>query len=465
MRKITQGAVTIALSSVLWCVPIGLERIPVAAAAACPAATVIAIPGTTETSPGANPRIPTGLLKEAIEPLKRVYKSKVSSLYVPYPAAIMGDNGAGIGYNASRQTGVNNATATILDQSKKCPNTRFIITGYSQGAHAAGDLAAQIGAGRNSITPEKIIGVALLADPAQAPEGEPTIGLSAPGMGFAGVRPGGFGALASRTLAICTPGDFYCNIPSTSPTLRLIGQLGSQLDGSNPQSANQMMSLFIGTFLAPVSEAITGFLGLLNQPNFVGNLIGTGRNLLAALVQQIGAASPLLQGIGTIITSVQAIVNAVNSRNFAQIPGLVATAVRACTDIANNVQSTQDAVKDFNYGNDWSAVGTATGRLQQAAFARQAAIPDGTEKLFNLVSAAMHGLMSALPTSQYPTMGTMYSQFTPNQVTSDLISFAKFLQGGAHTSYNDAPIDQNGHTGTQVMTRFMANQISQLPTV
>ncbi|CPV66038.1 cutinase family protein [Mycobacteroides abscessus] len=445
---------------------VGIAGAPQAAAAACPAANIVAVPGTTETAADANPQKPTGLLKEAIEPVKKVTKGKVASYYVPYPATIVSDDSKSIGYNNSRQAGVDNATRAIAAQAQKCPNTRYIITGYSQGAHAAGDLATLIGNGKSPIGPEKIIGVVLLADPAQAPQGEPTIGLSAPAIGFAGARPVGFGSLTDRVLSVCTPGDFYCNSPAQSPTLRLIGQLGSQLDSADPSgSAHQLLGLFIGTFLAPVSDAIAGFLSLLNSPNFVGNLVGAGQHMLASLVQQLGSSSPILQGIGTIISSVQAIVNAVNSRSFASIPGLVATAVRACTDIAGSVDSARNAVNDYGAGQNWSAVGTAVSRLQQAGFRNPAAIPNDTEKLFSVVSTALSSLMNALPSAQYPPMGSMYSQFTPNQVTGDLVSFARFLQGGAHTSYATTVMDNAGHTGTQIMSRWMLNQIQKLPTI
>jgi hypothetical protein len=48
-------------------------------------------------------------------------------------------------------------------------------------------------------------------------------------------------------------------------------------------------------------------------------------------------------------------------------------------------------------------------------------------------------------------------------VTTDLLAFARFLQGGAHTSYDHVPLDPQGHTGVQLVAKWMTNQIAQLP--
>lgn len=435
-----------------------------AAAAACPDVTVVAVPGTTETNPNANPRVPAGMLQKVVEPLKKAARPRlVSGFYVPYPADIIGGSNDALGYSFSRRTGVDNAVKAIQAQSTKCPSTRFLITGYSQGAHVAGDLGSSIGTGQSPIRADKIIGIALLADPAQAPQGEPTLGLTAPAVGFAGSRPGGFGVLTDRVLSVCDPGDFYCNAPQ-SPTIKLIGLLGSQLDSGDPAaSARQLLSIAVGTFLAPVTEAVAGFTTMLSQPGFVGNLISGGQRFVAALIQQAGVAGPILQGVGAVIASVQGIIGAVQNRAWGQIPGLVATAVKTCADMTASIQATAPAIGDNAPGQPWVAAGTAIGALQQAGVDDRRAIPDRGKEVFTALQVATNALMAAVPVQQFPALGPFYAQFTPQQVTSDLLSYARFLQGGAHTSYDHAALDQQGHTGVQLISKWMLNQIGTVP--
>ncbi|WP_158240365.1 cutinase family protein [Mycobacterium hubeiense] len=442
--------------------PNGLS-IAAAAAASCPDATVVAVPGTTETNPAANPRVPAGLLKKVVEPVKKATRPvRVTGMYVPYPADIIGSTANALGYSFSRRQGVDNATKMIEEQSAKCPDTRYLLTGYSQGAHVAGDLAARIGAQQSPISADKILGVALLADPAQAPQGVPTLGVTGPVVGFAGARQGGFGALTDRVISICAPGDFYCNAPA-SPTIRLIGLLGSQIDSADPtNSARQVLAIAGGTFLAPVTAAIAGVTTLLTQPNFGANLISGGQRFVAALVQQAGVAGPILQGVGTVINAVQGIITAVTSGAFGQIPGLVATAVKTCADMTARITATTPAIADHASGRNWAAVGNAIGSLQQAGVEHPNAIADRTKNVFDVVSVGLNALMAAVPVQQFPALGPFYAQFTPQQVINELMAFARFLQGGAHTSYDSAPLDEAGHTGVQLMSRWMMNQIGQL---
>lgn len=81
--------------------------IATSSAASCPGAMVVAVPGTTETNPDANPRVPTGMLQKVIEPIKNAARPvRVAGMYVPYPADIIGGTANALGYNFSRRTGV-----------------------------------------------------------------------------------------------------------------------------------------------------------------------------------------------------------------------------------------------------------------------------------------------------------------------------------------------------------------------
>ncbi|MGV7990952.1 cutinase family protein [Mycobacterium kansasii] len=436
-----------------------------ASAATCPDVAVVVVPGSSETNPNADPHVPVGMLRNAVEPLKKAARPRrVSGIYVPYPADIIGDTSGALGYNFSRRKGVENAANAIQTQSHNCPKTRYLITGFSQGAQVAGDLGAAIGNGKTPIPAEQILGVALLSDPGQSPQGEPTIGVTGPAVGFAGSREGGFGALTDRVLSVCAPNDLYCNVPTGSLTIRLIGMLGSQLDSADPDgSVRHLLSIAVGTFLAPVTEAVAGFTAMLSQPNFVANLITGGERFLAALVQQSGAAGPILAGLSVVMSSIQGVIAAVQNKAIGQIPALVATAVTTCADISAGLSAAPPAVESAAPGAQWVNAVTAIGALERAGLDDRQAIPDRAEQLFTALGTAADALMAALPVKLFPALGPIYSMFTPQRVLTDLLTYARFLQSDAHNSYDHVPLDSQGHTGVQLVARFMSNQIAQSP--
>src|SRR3546814_8978714 len=83
-----------------------------------------------------------------------------------------------------------------------CGDTRFAIVGYSQGADAAVDLAAEIGTGIGMVPPTRVEGVGLLSDPRRS-ESDVLIGPAVGGNGASGPRIGGFGWLSGKTVTLC----------------------------------------------------------------------------------------------------------------------------------------------------------------------------------------------------------------------------------------------------------------------
>lgn len=98
--------------------------------------------------------------------------------------------------DASYQERIDAAAEQTLDTldeiDSECPNTKIAIIGHAEGAQAAGQAARAVGNGE-SIDPDKIIGVSLLADPSRganqqvgSPDGMNTDGVEAPeGQGIA----------------------------------------------------------------------------------------------------------------------------------------------------------------------------------------------------------------------------------------------------------------------------------------
>ncbi|RDI61704.1 cutinase family protein [Nocardia pseudobrasiliensis] len=213
-------------------------REPTSQPADCPDVQLLSIPGTWESSSTDDPHNPTAnpnsLMLGVSNPLREQFPEGRLDVYtVPYvaqfsnPIAIPPDGQQS--YNNSRSEGTRNATDELAALHQKCPLTTYVIAGFSQGAVIAGDIAAQIGAGKGPVPADKVLGVTLLADgrrdhgPGQgieigkAPPGvgaEVALrGLTVPGITMTGPRPGGFGALADRTNTICAPGDLICDAP------------------------------------------------------------------------------------------------------------------------------------------------------------------------------------------------------------------------------------------------------------
>lgn len=169
----------------------------------CPVSQVVYVPGSSETTPAADPSVPVGILGQVA--------AKVPALatFTPYPATLLNPL-----YPVSVQAGITAATAELVATRQHCPLTKFALVGYSQGADVAGDLGSQIANGLTAIPADRLVGVGLIADPKRSPS-DPLIGTPVPGTGVLGTRPAGFGSVPVVTF--CAPGDVVCSYTGGSP--------------------------------------------------------------------------------------------------------------------------------------------------------------------------------------------------------------------------------------------------------
>ncbi|WP_040741288.1 cutinase family protein [Nocardia tenerifensis] len=182
------------------------------------------IPGTWETNEHADPARPIGMLRPIAEAIQREQGSKSDIYFTPYMARAF-DNGRT--YADSKNTALVNARKALREYDNRCPAAKFTITGYSQGADAAGDVASEIGNDRGPVPADRVLAVGLIADPAAGTKGETPVGPHTPGSGIADPRPQGMGKLTGRVSSICDPGDLYCSIKKGDNPL--LGRLGSLL--------------------------------------------------------------------------------------------------------------------------------------------------------------------------------------------------------------------------------------------
>lgn len=420
----------------------------------CPIVYSVAVPGTTQTNPKADPTKPVGVLGQILEPIREHSPVRLINYYAPYPATIIG-GGDGGGYKASKNAGIDSANARLKLVADRCPKTAFILSGYSQGADVAGDIAAAIGHNRGVIPANRLLAVALVADPSQAPVGQPTIGLSKPGMGFAGVRSGGFGSLTQRNgiLAICAPRDYYCNLPQGDVVMRFIGHLGSHLDASDPAgSAQKLATIFMAGLIAPATAAINQILALVTDPNLIPNLVSRGVAFAKALAQQLfWLAGPQVAGPATdLVNAVTNVINMVTQRAWAAIPGAISVIANRATAVGAALSQMKDKTSTINVAG-FGAVGTG---LHQGGVN----IGDLATAVLNAISVATGGV----GTQSTGIFGPTFSQFSAANVAQALKHYAEFIQGGFHENYASTPLDQAGHTGTQIIQRYLVNQITKL---
>lgn len=218
---------TAAVAATLACGTAALTVPSVASAdsGSCAAVFNLMIPGTWETNETADPSVPVGMLKPIADAIKTKQGNRAEVYTLPYMARAF-DNGKN--YADSKSDAYAKASQVLTGTSSKCRNTKYTITGYSQGADAAGDLASDIGNGNGPIPPERVLAVGLLADPGAGTKGEAVVGPRATGTGIADPRPQGMGKLSGRVASICYSGkDLYCSIQKGSSPL--LGSLGSIL--------------------------------------------------------------------------------------------------------------------------------------------------------------------------------------------------------------------------------------------
>ncbi|MGW5387161.1 PE-PPE domain-containing protein [Nocardia sp. NPDC003963] len=144
---------------------------------------------------------------------------------VHYPAAGFGTGG--MSWAQSRAAG-----KVALKDAARSSSRPVVLAGYSQGSGPAGDLAADIAAGKYPDLAGKVVGCALIADPKRPV-----------GAGLPGERPAsGYGIAGNRPISkiptwwAAVEGDPITSLPAGSP-LRTIADTADYFSLSSPQDA------------------------------------------------------------------------------------------------------------------------------------------------------------------------------------------------------------------------------------
>jgi len=222
-------------------------------------------------------------------PLKAVAPGSYAAMYIAYPADMSS-------YEDSVDTGVANAESVIKAIRASCPDTKFAIVGYSEGADVARRVAQTVGHQEADadgkyglVDPANVVGVVILADAGRADGQGPFPGAKNPFTnpdGFdlkyqngknpvsgQGALPntGGsdFGALAGRVASFCSDGDLTCAAPQNISLLQLVVNVGRQLNVDALQ--RDQLTLATGMDVATVLSRVVlnAFAEIKSQPDWM----------------------------------------------------------------------------------------------------------------------------------------------------------------------------------------------------
>lgn len=181
-------------------------------------------------------------------PGQAVGEGSYAAVYIDYPANMSS-------YEDAVNIGVDNTETVMRTIAASCPDTKFAIVGYSEGADVARRVAMEVGNqevgedGYDIVDPASVVGVVILADAGREVGGGPFPGAenefrnpdgfdlayqsggnSAPGRGALPGTSGGFGALDGKVASFCSEGDLTCSAPDNIALLQLAVNVGRQLN-------------------------------------------------------------------------------------------------------------------------------------------------------------------------------------------------------------------------------------------
>lgn len=245
-------------------VTVGVGQPTAAAAPSCTPYVALVLPGTSEIERGSTDKI--GMLQNVTNSLVEQTGGNVTVQSVDYPASIGGliapVYGGNTPFSDSVKEGIDLTVNYALEYKDRCPNVKFAVLGFSQGALVAGDFAEIIGNGKaEGLDADDFVGALLYADPRRAKsqidgkrvqrEGsEKTIAgitdAKMEGEGIFGYRKE-YGEMTSKTVSFCTTADSFCNMPEDGrPAADWLASLAEYNTGTNTDQMEQFQDVGYG---------------------------------------------------------------------------------------------------------------------------------------------------------------------------------------------------------------------------
>ncbi|EID77974.1 MULTISPECIES: cutinase family protein [Rhodococcus] len=220
-------------------------------------------------------------------PQQSVGGGSYAAVYIEYPANMNS-------YEDAVNAGVDNTETVMRSIHASCPDTKFSIVGYSEGADVARRVAMEVGnqdgqdGSYDILDPASVVGVVILADAGRNLGGGPFPGsenefrnpdgfdlayqsgqAGTSGRGALPGTSGSFGALDGKVASFCSEGDLTCSAPENIALLQLAINVGRQLnvdslqkDGLTP-ATGQDLAVVLGQL------ALAAFADIQSQDNWM----------------------------------------------------------------------------------------------------------------------------------------------------------------------------------------------------
>ncbi|NHU46570.1 cutinase family protein [Rhodococcus sp. A14] len=220
-------------------------------------------------------------------PQQSVGGGSYAAVYIEYPANMNS-------YEDAVNAGVDNTETVMRSIHASCPDTKFSIVGYSEGADVARRVAMEVGnqdgqdGSYDILDPASVVGVVILADAGRNLGGGPFPGsenefrnpdgfdlayqsgqAGTSGRGALPGTSGSFGALDGKVASFCSEGDLTCSAPENIALLQLAINVGRQLnvdslqkDGLTP-ATGQDLAVVLGHL------ALAAFADIQSQNNWM----------------------------------------------------------------------------------------------------------------------------------------------------------------------------------------------------
>lgn len=183
----------------------------------CTDYTYIGVPGTSETNETRDPDTTTGRYVGAFG--VELESDNVRSVWVPYPSRDVTTS-----YTTSRAIGTATTVKLMDTISQACPDTQYLLAGYSQGADAITGVLESIAAGAGPVSEDKISRAVLLANPVRWESAVEYYGTARPdGRGLLATGARDFGSI--DVVEICNEGDVWCD---SATTHQIVGPVGAE---------------------------------------------------------------------------------------------------------------------------------------------------------------------------------------------------------------------------------------------
>lgn len=226
----------------------------------CARNIVINVPGGANTVSFSPENVPMGAYTREVGTALRA-RGHVIDRYVSFYTI----PGGADSYEDRVKAGVAATNAMIARDAQRCPNAAFSLSGYSMGADIASAVLNQIAKGNGPVSPDRVAGSALIANPSRVNDGSvPQAGGARHPNGAFPPYAGGYGSLSGRVLEICRRGDLSCDAPAEIAPLANAFAKSSLLKGMGataeiPEAVGRLNPMQKVRFYAELPNLISGF--------------------------------------------------------------------------------------------------------------------------------------------------------------------------------------------------------------